>query len=194
MLQSLVSRQLCHAQRMAIPDTSQLTATRMSNPFQAGHLESHIVINQHNLTVRVSGLARCWILQSFQCGKGTGQPQLRSPAGLGVGQGTTACPDSSNPISTSPAASSAGTAGTGECNTSVSSRPHLASPTPPVHAVAESSKLLSSPPQPTSTKRKRRSKVDDLPSLQDAPGVPERLGDQPLRLIIVGHNPSDHAW
>lgn len=36
--------------------------------------------------------------------------------------------------------------------------------------------------------------MDELPSLQDAPGVPERLGDQPLRLIIVGHNPSDHAW
>ncbi|EFJ51932.1 hypothetical protein VOLCADRAFT_116135 [Volvox carteri f. nagariensis] len=25
-------------------------------------------------------------------------------------------------------------------------------------------------------------------------GVPEKLGDQPLRLIIVGHNPSAHAW
>lgn len=26
------------------------------------------------------------------------------------------------------------------------------------------------------------------------PGVPEKLGDAPLRLIIVGHNPSEHAW
>lgn len=43
-------------------------------------------------------------------------------------------------------------------------------------------------------KRKRSSKADQLPSLQDAPGLPEKLGDQPLRLIIVGHNPSDHAW
>ena len=43
-------------------------------------------------------------------------------------------------------------------------------------------------------KRKRSSKADPLPSLQDAPGLPEKLGDQPLRLIIVGHNPSDHAW
>lgn len=25
-------------------------------------------------------------------------------------------------------------------------------------------------------------------------GVPELLGDAPLRLILVGHNPSDHAW
>ena len=45
-----------------------------------------------------------------------------------------------------------------------------------------------------SVKRKRGSKVEQLPSLKDAPGVPEKLGDHPLRLIIVGHNPSDHAW
>lgn len=25
-------------------------------------------------------------------------------------------------------------------------------------------------------------------------GVPELLGDAPLRLVLVGHNPSDHAW
>jgi hypothetical protein len=25
-------------------------------------------------------------------------------------------------------------------------------------------------------------------------GVPEKLGEGPLRLIIIGHNPSDHAW
>ena len=25
-------------------------------------------------------------------------------------------------------------------------------------------------------------------------GLPEKLGDRPLRLILVGHNPSDHAW
>lgn len=25
-------------------------------------------------------------------------------------------------------------------------------------------------------------------------GLPEKLGDLPLRLIIIGHNPSDHAW
>ncbi|GIL73170.1 hypothetical protein Vretimale_4762 [Volvox reticuliferus] len=25
-------------------------------------------------------------------------------------------------------------------------------------------------------------------------GVPEKLGDRPLRLVIVGHNPSAHAW
>lgn len=25
-------------------------------------------------------------------------------------------------------------------------------------------------------------------------GVPEKLGDRPLRLILIGHNPSAHAW
>lgn len=49
-------------------------------------------------------------------------------------------------------------------------------------------------PVASSAKRKRSSKAEQLPSLQDAPGVPEKLGDVPLRLIIVGHNPSDHAW
>lgn len=29
---------------------------------------------------------------------------------------------------------------------------------------------------------------------QPAGGLPEKLGDRPLRLIIVGHNPSDVAW
>ena len=141
----------------------------------------------------MSSLAYCCVLQSFQCGKGLDQPQLRSPAGLSVGQGTTICSlDSSGPTNTTPAASNTETAA--ECCSSVSSKPDLASPKTAVHTLAESSKLLSSPPQPSSAKRKRRSKLDELPSLQDAPGVPERLGDQPLRLIIVGHNPSDHAW
>ena len=26
------------------------------------------------------------------------------------------------------------------------------------------------------------------------PGLPEKLRDRPLRLVIVGHNPSAHAW
>ncbi|KXZ56817.1 hypothetical protein GPECTOR_1g736 [Gonium pectorale] len=34
------------------------------------------------------------------------------------------------------------------------------------------------------------------PAAAKAPprGVPEKLGDAPLRLVIVGHNPSEHAW
>ena len=31
-------------------------------------------------------------------------------------------------------------------------------------------------------------------NLDNAVGVPERLGDAPLRLIVGGNNPSDHAW
>lgn len=31
-------------------------------------------------------------------------------------------------------------------------------------------------------------------SSSPAKGLPEKLGDQPLRLIIVGHNPSETAW
>ncbi|KAK9903322.1 hypothetical protein WJX75_002770 [Coccomyxa subellipsoidea] len=30
--------------------------------------------------------------------------------------------------------------------------------------------------------------------LENAKGLPERLGDMPLRLIVGGNNPSDHAW
>lgn len=34
------------------------------------------------------------------------------------------------------------------------------------------------------------------PNAIPGPGVPERLGDEksPLRLVIVGHNPSEEAW
>lgn len=63
-----------------------------------------------------------------------------------------------------------------------------------IQSPAESSIQGSGTTQASATKRKRSSKADELPSLQDAPGLPEKLGDQPLRLIIVGHNPSDHAW
>lgn len=31
-------------------------------------------------------------------------------------------------------------------------------------------------------------------NLHNAKGLPERLGNKPLRLIIGGNNPSDHAW
>eukprot|EP00884_Botryococcus_braunii_P022302 jgi/Botrbrau1/8756/Bobra.0090s0029.3 len=41
---------------------------------------------------------------------------------------------------------------------------------------------------------KSRTAEDREEMLGSAPGVPERLGDAPLRLIIVGANPSDAAW
>ncbi len=46
----------------------------------------------------------------------------------------------------------------------------------------------------TPQKRQRSSKVKELMPLEDCPGVPEMLLDKPLRLIIVGHNPSEQAW
>lgn len=45
---------------------------------------------------------------------------------------------------------------------------------------------------PSKPKQSRPQKVP--PRLKPGIGVPEALGDQPLRLIIVGSNPSDHAW
>lgn len=33
-----------------------------------------------------------------------------------------------------------------------------------------------------------------MSELPECVGLPEKLGDAPLRLIIVGHNPSEHAW
>ena len=40
----------------------------------------------------------------------------------------------------------------------------------------------------------RRARGREGINLDDAIGLPERLGDKPLRLIIGGNNPSDHAW
>ena len=40
----------------------------------------------------------------------------------------------------------------------------------------------------------RRARGREGINLDDAKGLPERLGDRPLRLIIGGNNPSDHAW
>lgn len=47
-----------------------------------------------------------------------------------------------------------------------------------------------------SQKGRQVATVARLRALMGCPpkGVPEKLGDRPLRLILVGHNPSDHAW
>ncbi|GIL42815.1 hypothetical protein Vafri_192 [Volvox africanus] len=64
--------------------------------------------------------------------------------------------------------SSAASSGSGRHTRTGSSKPSApAFPSPPL--------LVPSPPPPP-------------------PGVPEKLGDRPLRLVIVGHNPSAHAW
>ena len=40
----------------------------------------------------------------------------------------------------------------------------------------------------------RRARGKEGINLDNAKGLPERLGDKPLRLVIGGNNPSDHAW
>ena len=56
MPQSLVSSQLCHARHVARPNISPLTATRMSNPFQAGHLDHSLSTPAHGLSFRPCSL------------------------------------------------------------------------------------------------------------------------------------------
>jgi TDG/mug DNA glycosylase family protein len=62
------------------------------------------------------------------------------------------------------------------------------------------------PPSPPPPARRNSSKATAAAAAVNSPsqaqtqaplppgGVPEKLGDAPLRLIIVGHNPSSHAW
>ncbi len=47
--------------------------------------------------------------------------------------------------------------------------------------------------QPTK-KRKKSSNIKLEVFDKDLKGLPERLGDRTLRAIIVGTNPSGHAW
>ena len=61
-------------------------------------------------------------------------------------------------------------------------------------------RALGSPPSAdgngTVTKRKKRQSTEcKLETFSDSdPGVPELLGDHPLKLILIGSNPSGHAW
>ncbi len=131
-------------------------------------------------------------MQTFQYGNNRARTQPRTPIAFGRGAASrdqhvdtqTSVPqtllsadefpnDASNPKQATPSNHTKDTGSSAHADTSSSHVP--ASATPP-------------------QKRKRSRKADQLPSLQDAPGVPEKLGDQPLRLVIVGHNPSDHAW
>ena len=49
---------------------------------------------------------------------------------------------------------------------------------------------------PASGRRSKKRKVTQSPTRlkPGSTGLPEQLGDKPLRLVIVGSNPSDHAW
>jgi hypothetical protein len=89
----------------------------------------------------------------------------------------------------------------------------LIKPEPPASAALQPAKQERAAEQPAAAKRtaatqqrraaaKRKAatlmKAEATPLAaegQPAPaGVPELLGDAPLRLVLVGHNPSDHAW
>ena len=50
------------------------------------------------------------------------------------------------------------------------------------------------PPNAAEQPSKRRRPFKAPARSKDGIGVPEQLGSQPLRLLIVGSNPSDHAW
>ena len=54
------------------------------------------------------------------------------------------------------------------------------------------------PKNSTNSQRETKGATADNPRPANAtasePGVPEKLGQEPLRLILVGHNPSAHAW
>lgn len=75
-------------------------------------------------------------------------------------------------------------------------RPHAEQAEPAAPGVGSSpptgkrSRLSPAPAPPASTAKRQKQK----PDLSQAPGVPARLGSKPLRLIIVGANPSEHAW
>ncbi|GMH40337.1 hypothetical protein BSKO_08241 [Bryopsis sp. KO-2023] len=51
--------------------------------------------------------------------------------------------------------------------------------------------------EPSQRCKQPKSKAKQIGSSESGDGIvglPEKLGDSPLRLVIVGHNPSDHAW
>ena len=41
---------------------------------------------------------------------------------------------------------------------------------------------------------KRKLAEAEILAIPGLPGLPDLLGDQPLRLLIGGNNPSEHAW
>ena len=53
---------------------------------------------------------------------------------------------------------------------------------------------VSRPAAPVLSEISIRARGKERLDLTKAKGLPERLGDKPLRLIIGGNNPSDNAW
>ena len=42
--------------------------------------------------------------------------------------------------------------------------------------------------------RAKAARTKLMAEISSLPGIPAKLGDNPLRLLIVGTNPSEHAW
>jgi len=127
-------------------------------------------------------------LQTFQCGKAKAREQPSTPVAV-----------QSQPISSKVTSSQASASKSPSGDLVSSQRQKLTACRGSQHtgtsllSGVQASSSNATLTATKSVKRKHGSKVE-LPSLQDAVGVPEKLGDHPLRLIIVGHNPSDHAW
>ncbi len=164
----------------------QCMHTAMTNPFDVRQM--HADTSARSTILWILQYLHC-TLQTFQCGKAKAREQPSAPVAVHTQSISSKATVSQASASSSPSGDPVSdqrqklTANPGSQHTGTS----LLSGT----KASSSNATLSAA---KSVKRKRSSKMEQLPSLQDAPGVPEKLGDHPLRLIIVGHNPSDHAW
>ncbi|KAK9866566.1 hypothetical protein WJX84_005361 [Apatococcus fuscideae] len=83
------------------------------------------------------------------------------------------------------------------CTSKASAEQASAGPGDPENRALAKAKLSSSPVSPLAASRKSESaskRQKTKADLTNAPGLPARLGCSPLRLIVVGANPSEHAW
>lgn len=121
---------------------------------------------------------------------------LRSEQDLGI---STACTAASGEPASEAAIASV------QCREEASSQSASAAQT--VQSICAASTGLAPPPPPPAaaaagaepqafvlTAASLRARGKQKIPLENAKGLPERLGDMPLRLIVGGNNPSDHAW
>jgi len=164
----------------------QCMHTAMINPFEVRQM--HADTSARSAILWSLRYLQC-TLQTFQCGKA--KPREQPPAPVAV---------HTQPVSSTVTVSQASASSSPSGDPVSDQRQKLTASPGSQHtgtsllSGAQASSCTATPSISKSVKRKHGSKVEQLPSLQDAPGVPEKLGDHPLRLIIVGHNPSDHAW
>ena len=157
------------------------SSVKMTNPFEASRCL------QQTMHVHALPLTDGKTLQSYQCRQGTVRTQLHSSPHMSKSS-TAHSLHAQSPADSSPIALTL----QGH-NNSAADRP-VDSRVVNIHSTPGSRDVQAGTNMTPSSKRKRSSKAQPLPPLQEAPGLPEKLGDQALRLVIVGHNPSDHAW